>query len=128
MELPQDKHAVLRIMARPSDVNIAGDIFGGWLMSQCDIAGGIYASRLAGGRVVTVAVNNFQFIAPVLVADIVSIYVDTIRIGTTSITVKVTVLIERSDGKNETTMKVAEADIVYVHIDENRQPAAITQE
>ncbi|EGL55774.1 MAG: hotdog domain-containing protein [Pseudomonadota bacterium] len=128
MELPQDKHAVLRIMARPSDVNIAGDIFGGWLMSQCDIAGGIYASRLAGGRVVTVAVNNFQFIAPVLVADIVSIYVDTIRIGTTSITVKVTVLIERRDGKNETTMKVAEADIVYVHIDENRQPAAITQE
>lgn len=128
MELPVDKHAVLRIMARPSDVNIAGDIFGGWLMSQCDIAGGIYASRLAGGRVVTVAVNNFQFIAPVLVADIVSIYVDTIRIGTTSITVKVTVLIERRDGKNETTMKVAEADIVYVHIDENRQPAAITQE
>jgi acyl-CoA thioesterase YciA len=128
MELPQDKHAVLRIMARPSDVNIAGDIFGGWLMSQCDIAGGIYASRLAGGRVVTVAVNNFQFIAPVLVADIVSIYVDTIRIGTTSITVKVMVLIERRDGKNETTMKVAEADIVYVHIDENRQPAAITQE
>ena len=128
MELPQDKHAVLRIMARPSDVNIAGDIFGGWLMSQCDIAGGIYASRLAGGRVVTVAVNNFQFIAPVLVADIVSIYVDTIRIGTTSITVKVTVLIERRDGKNETTMKVAEADIVYVHIAENRQPAAITQE
>ena len=128
MELPQDKHAVLRIMARPSDVNIAGDIFGGWLMSQCDIAGGIYAHRIAGGRVVTVAVNNFQFIAPVLVADIVSIYVDTIRIGTTSITVKVTVLIERRDGKNETTMKVAEADIVYVHIDENRQPAAITQE
>ncbi|WP_330111041.1 acyl-CoA thioesterase [Methylophaga thalassica] len=128
MELPQDKHAVLRIMARPSDVNIAGDIFGGWLMSQCDIAGGIYANRLAGGRVVTVAVNNFRFIAPVLVADIVSIYVDTIRIGTTSITVKVTVLIERRDGKNETTMKVAEADIVYVHIDENRQPAAITQE
>jgi len=128
MELPQDKHAVLRIMARPSDVNIAGDIFGGWLMSQCDIAGGIYANRLAGGRVVTVAVNNFQFIAPVLVADIVSIYVDTIRIGTTSITVKVTVLIERRDGKNETTMKVAEADIVYVHIDENRQPATITQE
>lgn len=128
MELPQDKHAVLRIMARPSDVNIAGDIFGGWLMSQCDIAGGIYANRIAGGRVVTVAVNNFQFIAPVLVADIVSIYVDTIRIGTTSITVKVTVLIERRDGKNETTMKVAEADIVYVHIDENRQPAAITQE
>lgn len=128
MELPQDKHAVLRIMARPSDVNIAGDIFGGWLMSQCDIAGGIYAHRIAGGRVVTVAVNNFQFIAPVLVADIVSIYVDTMRIGTTSITVKVTVLIERRDGKKETTMKVAEADIVYVHIDENRQPAAITQE
>ena len=128
MELPQDKHAVLRIMARPSDVNIAGDIFGGWLMSQCDIAGGIYANRLAGGRVVTVAVNNFQFIAPVLVADIVSIYVDTMRIGTSSITVKVTVLIERRDGKKETTVKVAEADIVYVHIDENRQPAAITQE
>ena len=126
--MPPQSVPALRTLAMPADANPNGDIFGGWLMSQCDIAGGIYASRLAGGRVVTVAVNNFQFIAPVLVADIVSIYVDTIRIGTTSITVKVTVLIERRDGKNETTMKVAEADIVYVHIDENRQPAAITQE
>lgn len=120
-----DEHAILRIMARPNDVNVAGDIFGGWMMSQCDIAGGIVASRKAGGRVVTVAVKDFRFLAPVLVSDIVSIYADDIRIGTTSITLDINVYVERRVSGEEQIIKVAAAEIVYVHIDAQRQPTPI---
>jgi acyl-CoA thioesterase YciA len=123
-QLP-DEHAILRIMARPNDVNVAGDIFGGWMMSQCDIAGGIVASRKAGGRVVTVAVKDFRFLAPVLVSDIVSIYADDIRICTTSITLTINVFVERRLGGEEQIIKVATAEIVYVHIDAQRQPSPI---
>lgn len=125
MQTLPEEHAILRIMARPNDVNVAGDIFGGWLMSQCDIAGGIVASRKAGGRVVTVAVKDFQFIAPVLVSDIVSIYAEEVEIGNTSVTIKIMVLIERRQAGKEHILKVATAEIVYVHIDDSRQPASI---
>lgn len=128
MELPTDKHAVLRIMARPSDVNISGDIFGGWLMSQCDIAAGIVARKIAGGRVVTVSVKEFQFLAPVLIADIVSIYATESRVGTTSVTVDIDVLVERLAENETQTLNVAQAQIVFVHIDENRQPKNINQQ
>ncbi len=120
-----DEHAILRIMARPSDVNVAGDIFGGWLMSQCDIAGGIVASRRAGGRVVTVAVRDFQFIAPVLVSDIVSIYARDVKTGTSSVTIGIEVFIERRQSGQELILKVATAEIIYVHIDDKRQPTPI---
>jgi acyl-CoA thioesterase YciA len=120
-----DEHAILRIMARPNDVNVAGDIFGGWLMSQCDIAGGIKASRRAGGRVVTVAVKDFRFIAPVLVSDIVSIYAHDVRVGTSSVTIDIEVFVERRLQGKEVILKVATAEIVYVHIDDARQPAPI---
>lgn len=123
-QLP-DEHAILRIMARPNDVNVAGDIFGGWMMSQCDIAGGIVASRKAGGRVVTVAVKDFRFLAPVLVSDIVSIYAEDIRIGTTSVTIAINVFVERRQAGEEQILKVAAAEIVYVHIDNQRQPTPI---
>lgn len=123
-QLPDD-HAILRIMARPNDVNVAGDIFGGWMMSQCDIAGGIVASRKAGGRVVTVAVKDFRFLAPVLVSDIVSIYAEDIRLGTTSVTIAIDVFVERRQAGQEQIIKVATAEIVYVHIDAQRQPTAI---
>lgn len=126
MTLPSDQHAILRIMARPSDVNVAGDIFGGWLMSQCDIAGGIVASGIAGGRVVTIAVKEFLFLAPVLVGDIVSIYAKDHKVGRTSVTIHIEVLVERglTQGEPE-TVKVASAVITYVHIDAQRQPIAI---
>jgi len=104
---------------------VAGDIFGGWLMSQCDIAGGIVASRKAGGRVVTVAVKDFQFIAPVLVSDIVSIYAEDVAVGNSSVSIKIMVLIERRQAGKEQILKVATAEIVYVHIDDNRQPISI---
>ena len=123
-ELPED-HAILRIMARPNDVNVAGDIFGGWLMSQCDIAGGIVASRRAGGRVVTVAVKDFRFIAPVLVSDIVSIYARETRVGNTSVTVGIEVYVERRIAGVEQIINVSTAEIVYVHIDNERKPSPI---
>lgn len=127
METLPKEHAILRIMARPNDVNVAGDIFGGWLMSQCDIAGGIIASRKAGGRVVTVAVKDFQFLAPVLVSDIVSIYAHDVKIGTTSVTISIEVFSERRHHGQEHIIKVATAEIVYVHINDNRQPSPIQQ-
>jgi acyl-CoA thioesterase YciA len=123
-ELP-DEHAILRIMARPNDVNVAGDVFGGWLMSQCDIAGSIVARRKAGGRVVTVAVKEFLFIAPVLVGDIVSIYAREKKVGTTSITIDIEVLVERPLEEDSPILLVASAEISYVHIDKNRKPIAI---
>lgn len=123
-QLP-DEHAILRIMARPNDVNVAGDIFGGWMMSQCDIAGGIIASRRAGGRVVTVAVKDFRFLAPVLVSDIVSIYAHDVKVGNTSVTIAIEVYVERRQSGKEHILKVASAEIVYVHINDNREPTAI---
>lgn len=123
-QLP-DEHAILRIMARPNDVNVAGDIFGGWMMSQCDIAGGIIASRRAGGRVVTVAVKDFRFLAPVLVSDIVSIYAHDVKVGTTSVTIAIEVYVERRQAGQEQILKVAKAEIVYVHINDAREPTPI---
>lgn len=123
-QLP-DEHAILRIMARPNDVNVAGDIFGGWMMSQCDIAGGIIASRRAGGRVVTVAVKDFRFLAPVLVSDIVSIYAHDVKVGNTSVTIAIEVYVERRQSGEEHILKVASAEIVYVHINDDREPTAI---
>ena len=127
MQLPEDKHAILRIMARPNDVNPAGDVFGGWLMSQCDIAGAIAATRVAGGRVVTVAVKEFLFLQPVFVGDICSLYVDITKIGNTSVTTEIEVLVERGlvSGEPE-VIKVATAIIAYVHINKKREPIPIS--
>lgn len=119
-ELPRDRHATLRVVPMPADTNAAGNIFGGWLMSQADIAGSIVAIRRAQGPVTTVAVNAFRFHKPVYVGDVVSLYADLVRTGTTSITVDVTVYVERGlrhrsePGEVE---KVAEATLTYVAID-----------
>jgi acyl-CoA thioesterase YciA len=127
MNLPENKHAILRIMARPQDVNTAGDIFGGWLMAQCDIAGAIAATRVAAGRVVTVAVKEFLFLEPVFVGDICSLYVDISKTGNTSVTTAIEVFVERGlTSGHPKVIKVANADIVYVHIDQDRQPKLIT--
>src|SRR5690606_15389992 len=114
------------IMARPSDVNIAGDVFGGWLMSQCDIAGAIVATRRAGGRVVTVSVKEFLFLQPVLVGDIVSIYAKEKKLGNSSISIDIDAYIERRNDTGEHIQHVAQAEIVYVHIDHTRRPTPIT--
>ncbi len=110
----------------PRDTNTAGDIFGGWIMSQVDLAGSIVAIRRAG-RVVTVAVNEFQFHKPVFVGDLISCYGDIARVGNTSLTVFVEVYAERQRGGGE-CVKVTEATLTYVAIDENRKPRPVPRD
>lgn len=120
---------VLRMVPMPSDTNYANDIFGGWIMSQVDMAGSIPAIRLACGRVATVAVNSFVFKHPVLVGDLVSFYADIIKVGRTSITVDVAVYAQRGvrEGGEEICIKVTEAVLTYVAIDDNRRPRVVPQ-
>lgn len=123
IHLPSDREPVLRVLPMPSDVNASGDIFGGWIMAQVDIAGGIVSSRLAQGRVATVAVNSFVFKQPVLVGDLVSFYAGVERIGRTSITVNVEVFAER--GTPQHVVKVTEATLTYVAVDDGRRPRPV---
>ena len=120
MDIELNKQPEIRVLPMPSDTNAAGDIFGGWLMSQVDIAGSIAAHRYVGNRVVTVAVNEFLFIKPVLVGDLVSIYADIEHIGNTSIRVKLNIMAEHERGKAN-AKKVAEAILTYVSLDENKK-------
>ncbi len=122
--LPQDRQATTRVLAMPTDTNVAGDIFGGWIMSQIDIAGAVVAHKRATGRVVTVAVNSIQFHQPVFVGDMVSYYACVERVGNTSITVKVEVYAERDRGIAE-CVKVTEATLTYVAVDEQRRPRPV---
>ena len=120
---PGNHQPTLRIVPLPAETNSEGDIFGGWIMSQVDIAGSIVAARRACGRVVTVAVNALQFKKPVFVGDVVSFYAKVVRTGRTSITIDVVVFAER--GWQHTrqpgeVVKVTEATLTYVAIDENR--------
>jgi acyl-CoA thioesterase YciA len=108
-------------MAMPADTNAAGDIFGGWLMSQVDIAGSLVARRHAQGRVVTVAVNSFEFHQPVFVGDVISCYTEITRIGRTSLTINVRAYAERLQEPHEVIL-ATEADLTYVAVDENRRP------
>lgn len=119
-----NKQPEIRVLPMPANTNAAGDIFGGWLMSQVDIAGSIAAHRHVGNRVVTVAVNEFIFIRPVLVGDLISIYADIVHIGNTSIRIALEVMAEHERGKDK-AQKVAEAILTYVSLDENKQPKNI---
>jgi len=123
--LPAGKEVTLRVVPMPANANQAGDIFGGWIMAQVDIAGSIPAVRLARGRVATVAVNSFQFKQPVLVGDLVSFYAEVVRVGRTSITVNVEVYAQRRP-EREQIVKVTEATLTYVAIDENRNPRVVS--
>jgi acyl-CoA thioesterase YciA len=104
---------VLRVMPLPRDVNAAGDVFGGWVMAQVDIAGAIPAMRRARGRIATVAVNSFLFKQPISVGDVVSFYAKIVRTGRTSITVDVQVFAERNPAQ-PVVVKVTEATLTYV--------------
>jgi acyl-CoA thioesterase YciA len=123
--LPQGKEPTLRVVPMPADENQAGDIFGGWIMSQVDIAGSVAAVRIARGRVATVAVNSFQFKQPVLVGDLVSFYAEVVRVGRTSITVNVEVYAQRRPEREE-VVKVTEATLTYVALDEMRRPRVVS--
>ena len=129
--LPDNRHATLRLVPMPADTNAAGNIFGGWLMSQVDIAGSVVAIRRAQGPVTTVAVTAFRFHKPVYVGDVVSLYAEVTRVGTTSITVDVTVYAERGlrqSGVVGTVEKVAESTLTYVAIDANYRKRAVPTE
>ena len=120
VELPPGMPA-LRVAPMPADANFHGDIFGGWIMSQVDIAGAIPASRRARGRVATVAVNAFVFKQPVLIGDVVSFFATIIREGRTSITVDVQVYAQRNP-RELITVKVTEATLTYVAVGDDRRP------
>jgi acyl-CoA thioesterase YciA len=118
---------VLRVVPMPADANQHGDIFGGWIMSQVDIAGGVTAARRARGRVATVAVNSFQFKQPVFIGDVLSFYADIVRVGTTSITVNVEVYAERRPTDLH-VVRVTEATLTYVATGEDRGPRPVPPE
>jgi acyl-CoA thioesterase YciA len=114
----------LRVVPMPADANQNGDIFGGWIMSQVDIAGAVPAHRRARGRIKTVAVNEFVFKEPVSVGDVVSFYASVVRVGRTSITVKVEVYAQR-DPTDEVTVKVTEAMLTYVAVGFDGRPRPV---
>ena len=123
-QLPIDKELVLRVIPMPADCNANGDIFGGWVMSQVDLAGSVLPLRHSRGRTVTVAVNEFIFKQPVRVGDILSFYAKLARVGTTSMTVEVEVVAERLSMQGQ-FIKVTEATLTYVAIDEEGQPRKV---
>ena len=118
VSLPETRQPELRVMPMPANLNPDGDVFGGWIMSQVDIAGAVAAHRLSRGRVATIAVNAFTFRQPVSVGDVVSFYATILKVGHTSITVDVEVFAER-DPSQPKVVKVTEATLTYVALDEN---------
>ena len=124
--LPQ-RQPTLRVVAMPSDCSYTGDVFGGWVMAQVDIAGSIPALHRAKGRVATVAVNSFVFKQPIFVGDIVSFYTRIVKVGNTSITVEVEVYAQRDPAK-PVCVKVTEATLTYVAVGEDRKPRVVPPE
>lgn len=126
VQLPTDKELVLKMIPMPADCNANGDIFGGWVMAQVDMAGSVIPARYVDGRMATVAVNQFIFKQPVRVGDILSFFAGVTRIGTTSITVQVEVYAERFRAQGH-YIKVTEASLTYVAIDDFGKPRKITK-
>jgi acyl-CoA thioesterase YciA len=124
VSLPTDRIPTIRIIPMPADTNANGTIFGGWVMAQVDLAGSVPAAERAMGRVATVAVNSFVFKQPVFVGDLVSFYAIVLKTGRTSITVDVEVFAQRHRFGSE-VVKVTEAQLTYVAIDELGKPRAL---
>jgi len=125
--LPTDQELVLKVIPMPADCNANGDIFGGWVMAQVDLAGAVLPARHARGRFATVAVNEFIFKQPVRVGDILSFFSRVIRLGNTSITVSVEVFAERWNEQGQ-YVKVTEATLTYVAIDKEGRPRVIPKD
>ena len=126
-ERQDDRQLVMRVMPMPSDMNGNGDIFGGWIMAQVDVAGAVLPARIAKGRIATVAVNQFIFKQAVSMSDLLSFYAKVERIGRTSVTVNVEVYAERNPA-NLKVVKVTEANLTYVAIDRDGRPRPIVQD
>jgi acyl-CoA thioesterase YciA len=120
------REPTLRITTMPNDANASGDIFGGWVMSQIDLAGAIAATQRAKGPVVTVAVKELRFIQPIFVSDLVSFYAEVTAVGNTSLTVKIDVFAQRKRGsQDEAYIKVSDATLVYVAVSEPGKPRPV---
>jgi len=126
--LPEGRMPVIRMPATPVDANKGGSIFGGWIMSQVDIAGSIPAEIRAKGSIVTRAVDSFEFKKPVFVGDLISCYADVVDVGRTSIKVKVDVYAQRIRGEKIEVNRVTEATLTYVAIDTNGRPRAVPKQ
>jgi acyl-CoA thioesterase YciA len=124
VQLPVDEKLVLKVIPMPGDLNVNGDIFGGWVMAQVDLAGAVMAAPYANGRMATVAVNEFIFKQPVRLGDVLSFFGKLVRIGRTSITVKIEVYAERIGAQGK-YIKVTEASLTYVAIDEQGRPREV---
>jgi acyl-CoA thioesterase YciA len=123
---PSDKELVLKVIPLPADTNGNGDIFGGWVMAQVDLAGSVIPARIVKGRMATVAVKEFIFKQPVRVGDILSFFASILRVGRTSVTVEVEVFAERHGAQGQ-YVKVTEASLTYVAIDDQGRPRPIEQ-
>jgi acyl-CoA thioesterase YciA len=119
------REPILRVVPRPGDINSNGHIFGGWVLSQMDIAAGIVASREAQGAVATVAIEAMEFITPILLHDIISIYARIERMGRTSMGIRIEVIADRNRGA--TQVKVTEGLFTFVALDENNRPRPVKQ-
>ncbi|HEY6917012.1 MAG TPA: acyl-CoA thioesterase [Allosphingosinicella sp.] len=117
------REPILRVVPRPGDINANGHIFGGWVLSQMDIAAGIVASRQAQGPVATVAIEAMKFIAPIFLHDIISVFAEVEKMGRTSIAIRIEVIAERDRGARE--VKVTEGIFTFVALDENHRPRPV---
>jgi acyl-CoA thioesterase YciA len=124
LDCPRDP--ILRVVPRPADINANGHIFGGWVLSQMDIAGGIIAGRIAQGPVATVAIETMEFIAPILLRDIISLYATIERRGRTSLAIRLEVIATRDGGRTEE--RVTEGVFTFVALDENHRPRPLPPE
>lgn len=120
------REPILRVAPRPGDINANGHIFGGWVLSQMDIASGIVAAREAEGAVATVAIDSMEFIAPILLHDLISVYAEVERIGRTSIAIRIEVVATRDRGRQE--VKVTEGLFTFVALDENHRPRPVKRD
>lgn len=117
------KNPVLRVVPGPSDINANGHIFGGWVLSQMDIAAGIVASRRAGGSVATIAIERMEFIAPIHLRDVISVFAEVERVGRTSMAIRIEVIATRDRGA--TDIKVTEGMFTFVALDEQHRPRPV---
>jgi len=117
------KNPVLRVVPGPTDINANGHIFGGWVLSQMDIAAGIVASRRANGSVATVAIEKMEFLAPIHLRDVISVYAEVERVGRTSMAIRIEVIATRDRGA--TDIKVTEAQFTFVALDEQHRPRPV---
>ena len=123
--LPSRPDPVLRVVPRPADINANGHIFGGWVLSQMDIAGGIVATRISQGPTATVAIDAMEFIAPILMRDIISVYAHLERRGRTSMAIRIEVIATRDRGQQE--VKVTEGLFTFVALDDDHRPRALPE-